>query len=130
MNVHKERGAAAVEFAMVAPLLILLVLGIAEFGRAYYLQTMLSGSAREAVRAVALKNDPAAGTAAGKAAAKAAASPLALTDGQIKVDVACTATPAAGTNAKVTITYPMAFISKEFGTTLNLTGKGVMRCGG
>jgi Flp pilus assembly protein TadG len=130
MNVRKERGAAAVEFAMVAPLLILLVLGIAEFGRAYYLQTMISGSAREAVRAVALKNDSTAGIAAGQAAARAAASPLTLTDGQIKVDSACPATPAAGTNAKVTITYSMTFISRQLGTTLNLTGRGVMRCGG
>ena len=33
------------------------VMGIAEFGRAYYIQTTLSGAAREGVRVMALQND-------------------------------------------------------------------------
>ena len=53
-------GAAAVEFALVVPLLLVLVLGIAEFGRAYNMQTTLSGAAREGVREMALHNNPAA----------------------------------------------------------------------
>ena len=30
----------------------------------------------------------------------------------------------------MTITYPMPFITDIFGTTITLTGKGVMRCNG
>ncbi|HKU29947.1 MAG TPA: TadE/TadG family type IV pilus assembly protein, partial [Arthrobacter sp.] len=41
-----ERGAAAVEFALVAPILVLLVLGIMEFGRAYNAQVSLTNAAR------------------------------------------------------------------------------------
>ena len=41
---------AAVEFAFIVPLLILLVLGIAEFGRAFQVQGTLSAAAREGVR--------------------------------------------------------------------------------
>lgn len=37
-----DRGAAAVEFALVVPILILLVLGIAVFGRAYNIQSGLA----------------------------------------------------------------------------------------
>ena len=54
---RSERGAAAVEFALVLPLLVLLIAGIAEFGRLYYLQTTISGAAREGVRAMALQNN-------------------------------------------------------------------------
>ena len=110
------------------PLLLLLVLGIVEFGRAYHLQTTLSGAAREGVREMALHNDP----VAARAVTKAAAPQLALTDGQISVApstcVNSAGTPAA--TATVAINYPMDFITDFFGTTITLTGKGVMRCNG
>jgi len=50
LRARSDRGAAAVEFALVAPILILLVVGIAEFGRAYNVQNSLSAAAREGVR--------------------------------------------------------------------------------
>ena len=37
---HGEEGAAAVEFALILPLLILLVLGGMDLGHAYYLNTL------------------------------------------------------------------------------------------
>ncbi|MCT1433984.1 pilus assembly protein, partial [Dietzia maris] len=51
----RDRGAAAVEFALVLPILLLLVLGILEFGRAYHVQTILSNAARDGVRVMALQ---------------------------------------------------------------------------
>ena len=45
-RMRSERGAAAVEFAMIMPLLLVLVLGIAEFGRAFQVQGTLSAAAR------------------------------------------------------------------------------------
>ncbi|GAA1431981.1 hypothetical protein GCM10009616_20320 [Microlunatus lacustris] len=113
------------EFALVLPLLVALLAGIAEFGRAYSIQTTLSGSAREAVRVMALKNDP----AAARAAARNAGSSLALTDAQITVGPSCP-TPAGSANAVVTVRYTMPFLSGMFGAALNLQGEGVMRCGG
>lgn len=128
MRGRSERGAAAVEFALVMPLLLVLVLGIAEFGRAYHLQTTLSGAAREGVREMALHDNP----TDARAATKAAAPHLGLTDGQIAVTpsscVASAGTPAA--TATVTVSYPMPFITDFFGSTITLTGKGVMRCNG
>ena len=126
---RNERGAAAVEFALVLPLLVLLVAGIADFGRAYYLQTTLSGAAREGVRAMALKNDQ----GAARTAAKVAAGDLTLSDAQISVSpgtCACLSTSTATVTATVTISYSTTYVSQLFGTTLNLKGKGVMRCGG
>ena len=57
------------------PLLLILVLGIAEFGRAYNIQTTLSAAAREGVRAMALQNSASAARTATKAAAAPAVDP-------------------------------------------------------
>ncbi|MVA76539.1 pilus assembly protein [Auraticoccus sp. F435] len=124
----RDRGAAAVEFALVAPVLLLLVLGITEFGRAYHLQTTLSGAAREGVRVMALQDD----RAAARAATRSAAQPLVLTDAQIAVSPdSCAAARASGSgNATVTVTYPMDFIGGFMGASITLTGRGVMRCNG
>jgi Flp pilus assembly protein TadG len=123
---QNERGAAVVEFALVAPLLLVMVLGIAEFGRAYHVQTTLSQAAREGVRVMALKND----SAGAIAATKAAAPTLTLTNITVTPGscVASGTTPAA--TATVTVTYPLVFTSKLFGSGVTLTGKGVMRCNG
>jgi Flp pilus assembly protein TadG len=50
-----EKGQNIVEFALVAPLLFLLVLGITEFGRAWMTRNVLTGAAREAVRVAAVQ---------------------------------------------------------------------------
>ena len=123
---QNERGAAVVEFALVAPLLLTMVLGIAEFGRAYHVQSAISQAAREGVREMALKNDPAGAIVATKAAAPT----LTLTNITVSPAscVASGTTPAA--TATVTVTYPLSFTSKLFGSGVTLTGKGVMRCNG
>jgi Flp pilus assembly protein TadG len=123
-----ERGAAAVEFALVVPILLLLVLGIAEFGRAYNIQTTLSGAAREGVRTMAVLNDP----AGARTATKAAAPTLDLTDGDITVSPASCPVDSATlpVTASVVVTYPMSFITNFFGPSLTLTGEAVMRCNG
>jgi Flp pilus assembly protein TadG len=125
---HGERGSAVVEFALLVPVLLLLVMGIAEFGRAYNIQTTVSEAAREGVRVMALQND----VVAARSTTKAAASTLNLTDSQISVSpttcVASGATPAA--TATVIVTYPVVFITTLFGTGVTVKGKGVMRCNG
>jgi Flp pilus assembly protein TadG len=129
-----ERGASAVEFAFIVPLLILLVLGIVEFGHAFQVQGTLSAAAREGVRAMALRNDP----VAAKAVARNAAASLdpGVTDAQIKINIeggtatSCPTIGAGDTAVRLTITYPMPFLTSFFGSGLTLTGTGVMRCNG
>lgn len=125
---RRERGAAVVEFALVVPILLLLVMGIAEFGRAYYIQTTLSQAAREGVREMALKNN----ATDARSTTKSSASPLVLTDGQISVfpSTCVTSGTTPAEMATVTITYPVAFLTTLFGNGVTLKGKGVMRCNG
>lgn len=64
---RSERGAAAVEMALVLPVLILLIGGIVDFGRAYYTQIILTNAAREGARGAIVLADPVArAEAAGK----------------------------------------------------------------
>jgi Flp pilus assembly protein TadG len=133
-RLRDERGASAVEFAFIVPLLILLVLGIAEFGHAFQVQGTLSAAAREGVRAMALRNDP----VEAREVVRNAASTLDpdITDAQIKITVvggtaqSCPTISAGDTAVRLTISYPMPFLTSFFGSGLTLTGTGVMRCNG
>jgi Flp pilus assembly protein TadG len=49
-----ERGAAAVEFALLSPLLLILVFGIIDFGLAMNAQIIIGNAVREGARAAAL----------------------------------------------------------------------------
>lgn len=50
-NRKNERGQAIVEFALVMPIIILLLLGVVFFAMAFNLQMVLNGAAREGARA-------------------------------------------------------------------------------
>ena len=117
------------EFAFIVPLLIVLVLGIAEFGRAFQVQGTLSAAAREGVRVMALQNDP----AAARTAVRNAATSLrpTITDAEIAISPAsCPTLNGGSTSVRLTVSYPMPFLTSFFGSGLNLTGTGVMRCDG
>ncbi len=51
---RKRRGAAVVEFAVVAPVLILLVFGMIEFGRMVMVQQIITNASREGARVAVL----------------------------------------------------------------------------
>lgn len=133
-HARKERGAAMVEFALVVPLLVLLVMGVVDFGRAYHVQTSVSNAAREGVRVMALTNDA---TRARTAAINAASilSP-ALTPSQIAFSSSAgTSTCGTGLQMTTTVTYSTTYITPlpgmiGAGKTITLTGKGTMRCNG
>lgn len=54
----RRRGQSAVEFALVAPLLFLLMFGIVDFGRAMYYQNEITNAAREGARIAILASNP------------------------------------------------------------------------
>ncbi|MCV2489999.1 pilus assembly protein [Geodermatophilus sp. YIM 151500] len=123
-----QRGATAVEFAFLVPILLTLLLGIVEFGHAFQVQGTLSAAAREGARAMALRNDP----AQARTAVREAAASLdpAITDAHIAIAPASCPVAVSDTDVRLTITYPMPFLTDFFGDGLELTGTGVMRCNG
>ena len=130
----RDRGAAAVEFALLLPMLLLLVFGIIDFGRALNAQITLTQAAREGARLDAIGNANFAtstGTAAtGLSGVTVAPAPTTYT---------CK-TNDAGTNANaiVKVSYNFTFITpvaaiaslfgSTFGSTMTLTATGVMPC--
>jgi Flp pilus assembly protein TadG len=125
-KLRSEDGAVAVEFALLLPILVVLLLGIMEFGLLYNAQITLTNAAREGARTVAIENDQ----AAARADVKTAAFILdpALTDADITFSPAGTC--AAGMTSVSTIRYEYRYLSGLFGASLTLTGKAAMRCGG
>jgi Flp pilus assembly protein TadG len=124
-----ERGATVVEFALIVPLLIVLVLGIAEFGHAFQVSGTLSAAAREGVRIMALQNDPVAARAAVRTASPSL-NPT-VTDAEITISPAsCPVTGTTNSTVRLTVTYPMPFLTHFFGSSATLHGTGVMRCNG
>jgi len=97
-----EKGQNLVEFALVVPLLLLLVIGIAEFGRAWMTQNILTGAGREAVRLLAVPPPYGGPTAAYNRAVAVLASAGITADNVLVVD-----TP--GTFGPVTVTVNYSF---------------------
>jgi hypothetical protein len=54
---REQRGAIAVEFAIIVPILMLLVLGILEFGFGYHAWDVTQNAAREGARLAAVDDD-------------------------------------------------------------------------
>lgn len=122
-----ERGASAVEFAILMPLLLLVVGGIIDFGRYFFTEIQLTNAAREGARA-------------------AVVSPLDVTQrvknsapGVAGMTISMTPCSGAGTDATV-VTADPTFTWILLKPALNLFGAGtalpqatstaVMRCGG
>ncbi|RZU66668.1 TadE-like protein [Microterricola gilva] len=120
-----ERGAAAIEFALILPILLVLVLGIVEFGRAYNVQISLSNAAREGARSMAIHNSVTDARAAAIGAAPSIQPAIAAS--QITISPSSCA---SGGTVNVTIRYPLELLTGFFEDTFELTSVGVMRCGG
>jgi Flp pilus assembly protein TadG len=121
-----ERGAAIVEFAIVLPLLLLLVFGIIEFGRGYNVKVQLTGAVREGAREVALGGS----RAEARQAVRDAAPGLnpALDDGDINITL-CPPNGADG-NATVRISYDLQSLTPLVPAgEIQINVQGVMRCG-
>lgn len=126
---RSERGAVAVEFALLAPVLVMLLLGIMEFSRAYNAQASLAAAAREGVRVMAITGLE----APARTAAKNAAVSLqpGLQDANISFGGPCPSMVSTGTSpqATITITYSLSTLTGIAGP-FTMTGTGAMLCGG
>ncbi|WP_043433872.1 TadE/TadG family type IV pilus assembly protein [Arthrobacter sp. I3] len=119
----RERGSAAVEFALVAPLLLSLVVGIVELSYTYNLQISVTQAAREAARTMAVKNNQ----------SDAIAAALAGAPGLSAAGFTYSFTPTAcaeGRTATVNVTYTANTLTNFLGSRVTLRGTGAMRCGG
>jgi Flp pilus assembly protein TadG len=127
-----DGGAAAVEFALLLPVLLLIVFGIIDFGRALNAQITLTQAAREGARLAAV------GQPTGVVAARTQAAATTLTGVTVTV-TPCPSGSGLGTNAVVKASYRFSFITPVgaiagllggagIGNPLTLSAQGEMPC--
>ena len=112
LQIKNERGAALLETALVLPLVLLVMVGLFEFGRAYQTWQVVTNAAREAARVAVLPNGNAA-IATERAQSYLAAGQLPRAEDAtvqltpVTLDLGGGVTVAA---SSVTVTYPFEFI--------------------
>lgn len=128
-KVDGDRGAAAVEFALVVPLLLLLTFGIVEFGRAYNAQITLQHAVREGARYYAIHHNDADGDPVDdtKQVTVDAATTLDIDKAKVTVSPEPCDPPES---VHVTAEYDFVYLAWDFGPNPTLSAEGVMRCGG
>jgi Flp pilus assembly protein TadG len=129
----RDRGSVAVEFALLLPVLLLLIFGVIDFGRAINAQITLTQAAREGVRLAAL------GAVNPTVQNRVTLAATGLSPVTATVTSSCPVGAGTGVDAKVTVTYTFTFITPvgafaamfgtaSFGTTLPLSATGEMPC--
>lgn len=115
---HRERGVAAVEFALIVPILMSIIIGIVEFGIAFNYRTQLSNATQIAARSYAIDRnwDTAKANVTGMASGAT-----------ITKSIDCTSTT-AGSAVKVTTTVSRPTVTKLFGTSFTYRAVGMAQC--
>jgi Flp pilus assembly protein TadG len=102
-------GQALVEFALIAPILLLLVFGLVDFARAWSAHHVITDAAREGTRMLVIAN-PDIGTAEAKAAIESRMASAGLKTASATVTFnPANGEPARGDPMTVTIQYPYDF---------------------
>lgn len=121
-----EKGQSIVEFALVVPLLILLLFGIIDFGRTFHAYLAIDHAGREAARTASVG-----GTDAEiSSVALANGSSIKLSEKGTFVISPSESDRESGENVTITITYPIDFLTPVIGNivgSFDLTNITVMR---
>jgi Flp pilus assembly protein TadG len=125
-----DRGSAAVEFALLFPILLLIVFGIIDFGRALNAQITLTQAAREGARLAAVGQP--------NVASRTQAAAVGLNPVSVSV-TGCPTGAGLGVDAVVRATYSFSFVTpvgaiaglfggSGLGSPITLRAQGVMPC--
>lgn len=123
-----DRGSQAVEFAILVPALLLIVVGIVTFGFVFNAQITLTQAAREGARLTAICGQDATCLGTVKTQVETHAPGLTLSDSQIAVTSCPANSPTA--SATVTITYLENLHIPPLTAGVTLHGTASTPCGG
>jgi Flp pilus assembly protein TadG len=138
---HEERGSAMLEMALTIPMLLLISVGIFEFGRAYQTWQIMTNAAREGARLAVLPSATEAGVKTRVKDYLKAGELSSWSDATIALDPAAKIDIGGGGQANaslVTVEYPFKFMvlgpiaklvdpKSSFGTALTLKTSAEMR---
>lgn len=124
---RRESGAALIEAAFVLPILLVLAMGMLDFGRAFHTKSLLDQAAREGAR-VAVVTAPDVDLVTGRATAV-------LSAGGVTPTSVTVVGPGPDRMVTVTVNATFSFITPgvfglfggSFGNTIDMSGQCVMR---
>ena len=108
---RSSRGAAAVELAIVLPLLILVILGLVDFGRLFFAQIGLGSASREGARAASIGLPSAQVQTVARASAPEVARIAGLVPAQLTVVTAACSPSVLNENTQVTVTTTFNWVT-------------------
>jgi len=120
MKYRNQRGAALVEVAITIPILLALLLGIAEFARAWHIQQVITNAAREGARVAIL---PSSGSGPNAAISNAVDTRLAGGN-VVGATTVVVNTAATGQPDSVTVSYVYTY--EIFGKAMSLLSGGAV----
>lgn len=131
MKAASDNGSAAVEFALVLPLLMIIMLGIVEFGLLHYRQIILAMASREGARAGMVLRTPKPTTGEIHAVVRNVLTNAGVGAGQTSVTVTGSG-GSFGTDLAVVVEQPYRFLLLPklvpgMKAAVILTGKTVMK---
>jgi Flp pilus assembly protein TadG len=137
-RLRSQKGAALVEAAITIPLILLISVGIFEFGRAYQTWQVLTNAAREGARVACLEGTTDADVRTRVNDYLSGGGLTSLADGNIVLNRTAAMTGTTATASSVTVNYPFSFIvlnpvvrlitpSSTTGTAITMTAFAAMR---
>lgn len=106
-KIRSESGASAVEFALLLPVLMMVLFGIIEFGLALYRQAILTNASREGARLGIVQSVPAITNGQINTAIDNYLTPAGINPGDVSRTIV--AGGVTGTPVQVTLTLPYTF---------------------
>lgn len=116
-RVHDDRGQTAVEFALAAPILVVLLLGIIQFGVAFHDYVTITDAARAGARKAVVARFNGGTFDSAKQAVRDSASQLDQT--KLDPEVTDPSGLTAGSTVTVTVTYPYSIDIPLLGLTVS-----------
>jgi Flp pilus assembly protein TadG len=126
---EKERGAAAVEFALVFPLVIMLLITVIEFSRLWNIQATLTDAAMVSARYAALHSEDVDVVDKAKEQAQAIPGFVDWSIATIDVTPDCAVVKAATSEVSVAPGSVTGWFASVIGTPIELSATGRMPCG-
>ncbi len=133
---NREKGTSAVEFALILPLLLLLLFLIIEFGFVLYDKAVITNASREGARTGILMRDPRVPVSTVVSTVNAYCASNLISFGTSTTTTTVSGAPCVPANdITVTVAYPynFLFVPKFLGSAtrqINLTASTIMRCEG
>lgn len=127
---ERDRGAAAVEFVLVFPLVIMLLIAVLEFSRLWNIQATISDGARISARYAAVHYDDPDVIDMATAEAEAIPGLLDWDDATIEISVDCEGSGVATSDISVSPGSITEWFGSVFDSPIELSATGKMPCGG